>query len=81
MSVMSHVALCALGTAGIKVSAEVWDLNPSAVWALNHFELYVLFNVVSDPSSSVSMYLTHQLLRTLADLSIESALRRSIALL
>ena len=79
-SVMSHVSLCALCSTGIKVSAEMWDLNPSGVWTLNPFELYVIFNVVSDPSLPVSMYLTYHLLHTLADLSIESALSHPIAL-
>ena len=51
------------------------------VWSLNRFDLYVLFNVVPDPSLLVSMNVTYHLLRTLTDLSIESALNRSIAVL
>ena len=81
ISVMSYVALSALWSNVIDVSAEVWNLNlsgRSGRWALATF---MLFNVVTDQSLSCFNVFTAPPAPTLAGLSIESPPGRFIALM
>ena len=79
---MSCVALCAVWCTGIDVSAAVWNLNlsgRSGRWTLSTSTCFSKsFHTRTCP---VSMNLKHHLLPTLADLSMKSALCRSITLL